>query len=86
MQTNMTCMLVCLSYMRNKETGRPQNFSTYVPRELVRKLKVVAAIRDVALWTIVTDALELYLARFQDQHGQLPNLDSGQNDVARGKG
>ena len=79
-------MLVCVSYMRIKDTERPQNFSTYVPRELVRKLKVVAAIRDVALWTIVTDALELYLARFQDQHGQLPNLVSGHNDTARRKG
>ncbi len=78
-------MLVCILNMRMQIRERPQNFSTYVPRELVRQLKVVAAIRDVALWTIVTDALELYLAGFQKQHGQLPNLVSDRNDTVRGK-
>jgi hypothetical protein len=56
---------------------RPEHFSTYVPRSLVRRLKVVATIRDVPLWSIVTAALEDYLERFQEQHGKLPALDDG---------
>lgn len=54
---------------------RPEHFSTYVPRSLVRRLKVVATIRDVPLWSVVTTALEDYLERFQEQHGKLPALD-----------
>jgi hypothetical protein len=56
---------------------RPDHFSTYVPRGLVRRLKVVATIRDVPLWSVVTSALEDYLETFQDQHGKLPALDDG---------
>jgi hypothetical protein len=56
---------------------RPEHFSTYVPRSLVRRLKVVATIRDVPLWSVVTAALEDYLERFQEQHGKLPALDDG---------
>jgi hypothetical protein len=56
---------------------RPDHFSTYVPRSVVRRLKVVATIRDVPLWSIVTAALEDYLESFQDQHGKLPALDDG---------
>jgi len=40
-------------------------------------MKVVAAIRDVPLWSLVTLALEEYLERFQKQRGQLPELDDG---------
>ena len=65
---------------------RPENFSTYVPRELVRRLKVIAALRDVPLWTIVTDALEQYLEQFQDRHGRLPELANGDKAESRGKG
>jgi len=43
-------------------------------------MKVVATIRDVPLWSLVTGALEEYLERFQKQHGQLPTLD---DDPAR---
>lgn len=57
--------------------SRPDHFSTYVPRGLVRKLKVVATIRDVPLWALVTHALEAYLAEFQKTHGQLPTFDDG---------
>ena len=60
---------------------RPEHFSTYVPRGLVRRLKVVATIRDVPLWAVVTAALEDYLEDFQKRHGQLPALDE-----APGKG
>ena len=56
---------------------RPDHFSTYVPRALVRRLKVVATIRDVPLWSVVTSALEDYLETFQNQHGKLPTLDEG---------
>jgi len=56
---------------------RPDHFSTYVPRGVVRRMKVVATIRDVPLWSLVTAALEEYLERFQKQHGQLPTLDDG---------
>ena len=56
---------------------RPDHFSTYVPRCLVRKLKVVATIRDIPLWALVTLALEEYLETFQKKHGQLPALDDG---------
>jgi len=40
-------------------------------------MKVVATIRDVPLWSLVTLALEEFLERFQTQHGQLPTLDEG---------
>ena len=53
---------------------RPDHFSTYTPRELVRRLKVVAAIRDEPLWAIVTVALEQYLKGYEDTHGRLPEL------------
>jgi hypothetical protein len=43
----------------------------------VRRLKVVATIKDVPLWSVVTSALEGYLETFQDQHGKLPALDDG---------
>ena len=56
---------------------RPDHFSTYVPRSVVRRLKVVATIRDVPLWALVTLALEDYLEAFQNTHGQLPALDDG---------
>lgn len=56
---------------------RPDHFSTYVPRGVVRRLKVVAAIRDIPLWALVTLALEDYLERFQKTRGQLPALDDG---------
>lgn len=59
------------------DRARPDHFSTYVPRSLVRRLKVVAAIRDVPLWALVTLALEDYLDAFQNKHGQLPALDDG---------
>jgi predicted cobalt transporter CbtA len=59
------------------ERTRPDHFSTYVPRGLVRRLKVVATIRDIPLWVLVTDALEEYLADFQKKYGQLPTLDDG---------
>lgn len=54
---------------------RPDHFSTYVPREVVRRLKVVATIRDMPLWAVVTDALEDHLDAFQKQYGRLPALD-----------
>lgn len=56
---------------------RPEQFSTYVPRGLVRRLKVVATIRDIPLWALVTHALEEYLDTFQKTHGKLPALDDG---------
>jgi len=71
-------------YPRRHE--RPDHFSTYTPRELVRRLKVVAAIRDVPLWAIVTDALEQYLKRFEDTHGQLPQLTQIPEDEEPGRG
>jgi hypothetical protein len=54
---------------------RPEHFSTYVPRRLVRRLKLVATIRDVPLWSLVTAALEDYLDAFQKQYGRLPEMD-----------
>ncbi len=56
---------------------RPDHFSTYVPRGLVRRLKVVATIRDVPLWALVTHALEDYLDEFQRTNGKLPTFDDG---------
>ena len=56
---------------------RPDHFSTYVPRGLVRRLKVVATIRDIPLWALVTHALQEYLDVFQEKHGQLPEFDDG---------
>jgi len=61
---------------------RPDHFSTYVPRSVVRRLKVVATIRDVPLWALVTLALEDYLEAFQRKNGQLPALD---DDSSRGR-
>jgi len=57
--------------------ARPDHFSTYVPRGLVRRLKVVATIRDVPLWALVTHALEEYLDEFQKMNGQLPTFEDG---------
>ena len=54
---------------------RPDHFSTYVPRGVVRRLKVVATIRDMPLWAVVTAALEDYLDEFQATHGRLPAMD-----------
>ena len=59
---------------RSWQRDRPENFSTYVPRDLVRRLKIIAALRDVPLWAVVTDSLEQYLERFEDAHGRLPDL------------
>jgi len=53
---------------------RPDHFSTYVPRDVVRRLKVVATIRDVPLWSLVTRALEEHLEAFERKHGRLPKL------------
>jgi hypothetical protein len=60
-----------------QESGRvrPDHFSTYVPRSVVRRMKVVATIRDVPLWALVTQALEEYLDAFQSRHGRLPDLE-----------
>jgi hypothetical protein len=57
--------------------NRPDHFSTYVPRDLVRRLKVVATLRDVPLWALVTRVLEDYLDRFERDHGRLPELSGG---------
>jgi hypothetical protein len=56
---------------------RPEHFSTYVPRDLVRRLKVVATILDTPLWRVVTQALEEHLERFEKQHRRLPKLANG---------
>jgi hypothetical protein len=53
---------------------RPEPFSTYAPRDLVRRLKVVAALRDEPVWTLVSAAIEEYLERFEREHGRLPRL------------
>ena len=55
--------------------ARPDHFSTYVPRSVVRRLKVIATIRDVPLWALVTQALEEFLESFQRTNGPLPELD-----------
>ncbi len=55
---------------------RPDSFSTYVPRDLVRRVKLIAALMDVPLWTLVTEALAAYVERFESRHGRLPSLDS----------
>ena len=57
-----------------RRRSRPDHFSTYVPREVVRRLKVVATIQDVPLWSLVTAALESYLESFERSHGRLPKL------------
>lgn len=69
--------------LESSRRGRPDHFSTYVPRSVVRRLKVVATIRDVPLWEVVTTALEDYLEVFQRKHGELPALDDG-SEVERG--
>ena len=53
-------------------SDRPDHFSTYAPRDLVRRLKVIAAIHDVPLWAVVTDAMQAYLDRYERDHGRLP--------------
>jgi hypothetical protein len=63
---------------------RPDHFSTYVSRDLVRRLKVIATLRDVPLWALVTLALEDFLGRFEEQHGRLPEL-SGRSGRERGE-
>jgi hypothetical protein len=56
------------------ESGdRPDHFSTYAPRDLVRRLKVIAAIHDVPLWAVVTDAMRRYLETYERDHGRLPD-------------
>lgn len=55
-------------------SGRPESFSTYVPRELVRRVKLIAALRDVPLWTLVTEALATYVEGFEGRYGTLPTL------------
>ena len=65
---------------------RPEHFSTYVPRDLVRRLKVIAALRDLPLWSIVTDALRQYLERFEAEHGRLPELASSSDRQPPGRG
>jgi hypothetical protein len=55
---------------------RPDHFSTYAPRDLVRSLKVIAAIRDLPMWAIVTDALEDYVRRYEQDFGRLPRSPS----------
>jgi len=61
--------------IHDRGRGRPEHFSTYVPRAVVRRLKVVATIRDVPLWALVTQALEEYLDAFQLRNGRLPELE-----------
>jgi hypothetical protein len=61
--------------LSTEKRARPDHFSTYVPRELVRRLKVVATILDMPLWAVVTDALEDHLDSFQKQYGRLPAMD-----------
>ena len=56
---------------------RPDHFSTYAPRDLVRRLKVIAAIHDVPLWAVVTDAMQAYLERYERDHGRLPDVGGG---------
>lgn len=62
------------SVLNGRRRPRPDHFSTYVPREVVRRLKVVATIQDVPLWSLVTAALESYLESFESAHGRLPKL------------
>ena len=38
---------------------------------------MVATIRDVPLWALVTHALEEYLDEFQKENGRLPAFDDG---------
>ncbi len=58
-------------------SDRPDHFSTYAPRDLVRRLKVIAAIHDVPLWAVVTDAMQAYLERYERDHGRLPGRSRG---------
>jgi len=53
---------------------RPEPFSTYLPRQLVRRLKVLSAIQDLPMWVVVSQALEDYVGAFEGRHGPLPNL------------
>jgi hypothetical protein len=65
---------------------RPESFSTYASRRVVRRLKVIAAIRDVPLWSVVADALDLYLDEFERRHGALPHLAESSDMPNRSKG
>lgn len=58
----------------SRPSTRPEPFSTYAPRDVVRRLKVVAALRDVPLWALVTAALEQFLDQYERDHGALPQL------------
>ena len=64
---------------------RPEPFSTYASRDLVRRLKVVAALRDQPVWALVSAAIEDYLERFEREHGRLPSL-GDEAAERRGKG
>lgn len=64
-------------------TDRPDHFSTYAPRDLVRRLKVIAAIHDVPLWAVVTDAMQRYLERYERDHGRLPDASGGGRSTKR---
>jgi hypothetical protein len=64
-------------------TDRPEPFSTYVPRDLVRRLKVVSAVRDVPLWSLVTTALEQFLSTYEAEHGALPELAAAPSPSSR---
>ncbi len=57
-----------------RRADRPEPFSTYVPRDIVRRLKVVSAIRDVPVWSLVTTAIERFLESYESEHGALPEL------------
>lgn len=73
------------SGLRRLRNDRPDHFSTYVARDLVRRLKVVAAIRDVPLWAVVTEALTQYLERYEGRYGRLPNLEDADTESSAGK-
>ena len=62
---------------------RPEPFSTYAPRDLVRRLKVVAALLDEPVWALVSAALEDYLERFEREHGRLPRLGDESGSAGR---
>ena len=70
---------------RRPLTQRPEHFSTYAPRDLVLQLKVIAAVHDVPLWSVVTEALREYLERYEEQHGTLPRAGASGQRTSRGK-
>lgn len=47
---------------------------------------MIAAIKDIPLWAVVTDALHHYLDRFERQHGRLPQLEESRDLSTRLKG